>query len=138
MVQGHGEAFAGLRRKARSGKQRKAQLQEARSQQREAEGAAEESEAAEVWWKQGLGENDDRVLRARLAIARGRQHCQVRIVIHVVAPPAPALVQERRVEMASERWGARDSTSQPPPSSQASARIPGQARIPLASSPYLC
>lgn len=105
MVQGHGEAFAGLRRRPHSGKQRKAQLQEARRQQRDGEAEeAGEVKSSELWWQQGLLDDDERVLRSRLAIARGRKFCQVRIVIHVIAPPAeqpPAA--ERGVEMASDR-----------------------------------
>ena len=57
-----------------------------------------------LWWQRGLAapHAETRLLRTRLAIARGRKHCQVRLVIRILAqpsappPPPPPTAAERR------------------------------------------
>jgi hypothetical protein len=132
---GQGDAFAGLRRKAHSGKAKKAKLQQKRREDRERDAQhdtldAGGAEAAELkWWQHGLEERDERVLRARLTIARGRKHCQVRIIIHIVAPAvalvtARATATERRTHELGGRYeqiSRKLSRSSDSPTSQALA-----------------
>ena len=89
-----------------SGKQKKVQLQQKRREHRE-DASTDTSKANEEhkWWQVGLLEHDERVLRVRLAIARGRQHCQVRTVLHIMAQVADAPATHRAT--ASERRAAQ-------------------------------
>ena len=106
MASGHlagassGHFAGGPRRVPQSGKQKKVALRERRERGRQAEADDAAAEAVEVA-KEEL--QDDRVLRCRLAIARGRKHCQVRLVMRVTAPRAPEAPIPQRRRNATER-----------------------------------
>lgn len=88
MVQGNGPAFAGLRRKPLSCKQKKARLLARRQEERASERQLTGDETAALkWWERGLAHADERLVRTRLAISRGRKRCHVRLLLHILAPP---------------------------------------------------
>eukprot|EP00962_Isochrysis_galbana_P057185 scaffold29447_cov90-Isochrysis_galbana.AAC.2 len=91
----------GRRRTPQSGKQKKTALRQRRERQR-ADGALEPAEAADAS-AAALAPGDGLVLRCRLAIARGRKHCQVRLVMRITAPRAPDPPRSRRRPNATER-----------------------------------
>ena len=121
MPEGHGEAFWGLRRKAQSGKQKKAKLQQQRRENREAashvaDDAPHDEEAELLWWQRGILADDWEILAKALAEsqAKKRRHAsKSKPAVKVFKPPATAeeiRAQKSSVERLSTPKTSPDST----------------------------